>query len=203
MKRLTVLLVSLTLLFAAVCMSGCFNRHDDNKATGKKFTHSGVDLGLPSGNIWASYNVGAHAPEERGYYIEWIDTKELVEKFNWEKGWRVPTEDEWVELYQNCTYTLENRQDHNGKTIGGMVFRASNGNVASMVTLYKSIKPKATIPIMRTSFITKTKTTFTATMTTSTPRYFPCRCMEAIIFIMKCRPMPRFFPSVQRNTMKT
>ena len=44
---------------------------------------------------------------------------------------------------------------------------------------------------------------FTATMTTSTPRYFPCRCMEAIIFITKCRPMPRFFPSVQRNTMKT
>ena len=128
MTRLTVLLVSLTLLFAAVCMSGCFNRHDDNKATGKKFTHSGVDLGLPSGNIWASYNVGAHAPEERGYYIEWVDTKELVEKFNWEKGWRVPTEDEWVELYQNCTYTLENRQDINGKTIGGMVFRASNGN---------------------------------------------------------------------------
>ena len=47
------------------------------------------------------------------------------------------------------------------------------------------------------------KTTFTATMTMSTPRYFPCRCMEAIIFITKCRPMPRFFPSVQRNTMKT
>ncbi len=84
-----------------------------------------------------------------------------------------------------------------------LVVVSSNGNVASMVTLYKSIKPKATIPIMLTSFITKTKTTFTATMTMSTPRYFPCRCMEAIIFITKCRPMPRFFPSVQRNTMKT
>lgn len=128
MKRLTLFLASLTLLFATICMSGCFNRHSDNNTTGKSFTHDGVDLGLPSGNIWATYNVGAHAPEERGYYIEWIDNKELGEKFNWEKGWRVPSEDEWVELYQNCTYTMENRQDHNGKTIGGMVFRASNGN---------------------------------------------------------------------------
>ena len=121
------LFASLTLLFAMICMSSCFNRHDE-KTPGNSFTHKGVDLGLPSGNIWASYNVGAHAPEERGFRVEWIATKELAAKFNWEEEWRIPTEDEWVELYQNCTYSFEDREDRNGKTIGGMVFRPSNGN---------------------------------------------------------------------------
>ena len=36
-----------------------------------------VDLGLPSGTIWASCNVGATAPEEAGGYFAWgeIDVK--------------------------------------------------------------------------------------------------------------------------------
>ena len=37
-----------------------------------------VDLGLPSGTLWASYNVGARKPEEYGDYYAWgeIDTKD-------------------------------------------------------------------------------------------------------------------------------
>lgn len=34
-----------------------------------------VDLGLPSGTKWASFNLGAAAPEEAGYYYAWGETE--------------------------------------------------------------------------------------------------------------------------------
>lgn len=41
-----------------------------------------VDLGLPSGTLWAAYNVGATVPEDYGHYIAW---GELAEKdtYDW------------------------------------------------------------------------------------------------------------------------
>ena len=41
--------------------------------------HEYVDLGLPSGTLWATCNVGANAPEEYGSYFAWGETapKEL------------------------------------------------------------------------------------------------------------------------------
>lgn len=41
-----------------------------------------VDLGLPSGLKWASFNVGATAPEEFGYYFAWGET-EPKSSFEW------------------------------------------------------------------------------------------------------------------------
>ena len=35
-----------------------------------------IDLGLPSGTLWASYNVGATKPEEYGGYYAWGETEE-------------------------------------------------------------------------------------------------------------------------------
>lgn len=37
-------------------------------------THEYVDLGLPSGTLWATCNVGANTPEEYGDYFAWGDT---------------------------------------------------------------------------------------------------------------------------------
>lgn len=34
-----------------------------------------VDLGLPSGRLWAKCNVGANQPSEYGLYFQWADTK--------------------------------------------------------------------------------------------------------------------------------
>lgn len=34
-----------------------------------------VDLELPSGTLWATYNVGASKPSESGLYFQWGDTK--------------------------------------------------------------------------------------------------------------------------------
>lgn len=38
-------------------------------------THEYVDLGLPSGTLWATCNVGANSPEEYGDYFAWGETK--------------------------------------------------------------------------------------------------------------------------------
>ncbi len=36
--------------------------------------HEYVDLGLPSGTLWATFNVGANSPEEYGDYFAWGET---------------------------------------------------------------------------------------------------------------------------------
>ena len=37
--------------------------------------HAWVDLGLPSGTLWATCNVGAEAPEDYGDYFAWGETE--------------------------------------------------------------------------------------------------------------------------------
>lgn len=45
----------------------------DKKVNSNGFDY--VDLGLPSGTIWATCNVGADKPTEYGLYFQWGDTK--------------------------------------------------------------------------------------------------------------------------------
>lgn len=51
-----------------------------------------VDLGLPSGTLWATCNVGATKPEESGLYFSWGETE----------GYERPTEDKgfYIEDYK-------------------------------------------------------------------------------------------------------
>ena len=44
--------------------------------------HEYVDLGLPSGTLWATCNVGATKPEEYGDYFAWGET-EPKDEYNW------------------------------------------------------------------------------------------------------------------------
>jgi len=115
-----------------------------------------VDLGLPSGLLWATCNVGAEAPEDYGDYFAWGETQPKdtynwstyqycngsnLTKYtgsdglttllpeddaataNWGSDWRMPTKEEWQELYNNttCTWTTQNG-------VNGRLFTASNGN---------------------------------------------------------------------------
>ncbi len=41
-----------------------------------------VDLGLPSGTLWASYNIGATKPEEYGDYFAWGETT-TKKRYSW------------------------------------------------------------------------------------------------------------------------
>ncbi len=138
--------------------------------------HEYVDLGLPSGLLWATCNVGAEAPEEYGDYFAWGETQPKGEynwstyqysnggfydewgeelyshltKYctdanygyngftddlttllpeddaataNWGSDWRMPSEEEWQELYCNTTVTWTTQNGVNGR-----LFTASNGN---------------------------------------------------------------------------
>lgn len=38
-----------------------------------------VDLGIPSGTLWATYNIGATMPEEYGYYFACGETESKVD----------------------------------------------------------------------------------------------------------------------------
>ena len=46
------------------------------------FPDGPVDMGLPSGTLWASHNVGATRPEEIGGYYAWGET-EVKEEYEW------------------------------------------------------------------------------------------------------------------------
>jgi len=127
-------------------------------------TYEFVDLGLPSGVLWATKNVGASSPEDYGYYFSWgetiikesnywgtysycngsattltkycisseygdVDNKYTLDEeddavtINWGKPWRLPTEEDALELYNNCTWSLGSL---NG--IGGCYVTGPNGN---------------------------------------------------------------------------
>lgn len=65
--------------------------------------HGYVDLGLPSGTLWATCNVGATSPYEKGHYFAWGEV-EPREDFSWEsyelfEGYEVdPNNGEWAVL---------------------------------------------------------------------------------------------------------
>ena len=108
-------------------------------------THAYVDLGLPSGLLWATCNVGANAPEEYGDYFAWGETTPKdtytsanytysdnpailpsdhdAATANWGSGWRMPTKAEFQELYNNTTVTWTQQNGVNGR-----LFTAANGN---------------------------------------------------------------------------
>lgn len=130
--------------------------------------HQYVDLGLPSGTLWATCNVGALAPEEFGNYYAWgetatkdvyswetyewcsgtvcnssnntltkycleggygsLDNKTILEldddvaHAKWGGDWRIPTEEEVLELLNNCDSKWETVNGVKGRT-----FTGSNG----------------------------------------------------------------------------
>jgi hypothetical protein len=127
MSKSTKVFAALILAMAMFCFVGCIGSGqakttDEEQEATVTGSHEYVDLGLPSGTLWATCNVGAYEPEERGYFLVWKDTEKLQKKYGWEKKWRTPTDTEWVELYKNtkCSWTTQNGEK-------GMQFVASNG----------------------------------------------------------------------------
>ncbi|MBO4745364.1 MAG: hypothetical protein J5603_07745, partial [Bacteroidales bacterium] len=61
-------------VMSALLMSGCRSHVQNN--------HEYVDLGLPSGTLWATCNVGATTPEGCGNYYAWGETQPK-NTYNW------------------------------------------------------------------------------------------------------------------------
>ena len=74
-----------------------------------------IDLGLPSGRLWADRNVGSDSPQGTGHYYQYDRAMEL--------GVSMPTKDDFKELYDNCVWEWE---ENNG--IRGYKVIGANGN---------------------------------------------------------------------------
>ncbi len=116
--------------------------------------HKFIDLGLPSGLLWAETNVGADVGADCGGYYEWggletkssygwSDTKasfpddffsgsDLLKlpdsndtaKKLWHTSCRMPTNDEVHELKNNTDQSCTSRKDSNGSNVAGMEFKS-------------------------------------------------------------------------------
>lgn len=161
MKRL------LSILIFAIIFVGC--KKEKNVDVVSDDGHEYVDLGLPSGTLWAACNVGASRPEEVGDYFAWgetvtknmydwkqykfgilcnnvykltkycndstcgyngyVDNLTILESVddavsaNWGDKWRMPTAEEYNELYQNTSFTWTTLNGVYGRLLTGI-----NGN---------------------------------------------------------------------------
>jgi len=151
MKR-TLKRLSLVMIAAALVFTGCKkDQEEENGGNGGGTTNANpecVDLGLPSGTKWATFNVGASQPHEYGNYYAWGETTTKSEyteensvtmwqqisdfsgnatydaaRANWGGTWRMPTKAEIEELRNNCTWTWTTQNGVNGYRVTG-----SNGN---------------------------------------------------------------------------
>lgn len=64
--------------------------------------HEYVDLGLPSGLLWATCNLGATTSIDYGWYLAW--NKDDAASNAWKGVWRLPSSTEVQELLTNCTW---------------------------------------------------------------------------------------------------
>ena len=73
-----------TIVFLLFTMFSCFavSCTKDNGGNGSYKGHEYVDLGLPSGTMWATCNVGADTPSEYGEYYAWGETTPK-DTYNW------------------------------------------------------------------------------------------------------------------------
>ena len=129
------------------------NDDDDDEET----EYAYVDLGLPSGTLWAEHNVGALFPEGYGDYFAYgeIEQKNSYTSDNcssyqedlgdisgnpeydaaaaqWGNGWRMPTLEEMFELTQECTWLWTEENGVPGykvtsKTNGNYIFLPASG----------------------------------------------------------------------------
>lgn len=93
--------------------------------------HEYVDLGLPSGTLWATCDIGSDKPENAGNKYAWGEIKVKEEytdensltnglelpdisgnpqydaaRVHWGGAWRIPTYEEWLELGMNCKHEV-------------------------------------------------------------------------------------------------
>lgn len=81
MKKLFKTLMMVVLCGATIGIVSCDREDDDNGNDGVS-TGEWVDLGLPSGLLWATCNLGATNPEDYGDYYAWGETS-AKETYDW------------------------------------------------------------------------------------------------------------------------
>ena len=84
--------------------------------------HEYVDLGLPSGKLWAKTNYGAATEGDYGIYVDW-PARNIVQRV-WGEEWSTPTQSDIVELVNNCSFSW----GYNNSSVYGCSVTGTNGN---------------------------------------------------------------------------
>ncbi len=143
-----------------------YNVNTETPSSGKINGHKWVDLGLPSGLKWATCNLGADAVDQDGGHYAWGEITLHIDKSSrknklygkksgdiagnaqydaaralWGGTWRLPTEDDFKELVDNCTFewTTVGRRDGlkvTSKINGNYIFLPASGNIRSLSSTY-------------------------------------------------------------------
>ena len=156
--------IALALTILAMVVAGCKRDTPVANTDNPVANHEFVDLGLPSGTLWATCNVGADNPEDFGDFFAWGETEpkdfydwenykygncvdgfyELYKYYsddnltvlepcddavraNWGNEWRMPTKEEYDELYMETTFIWTKI---NG--VYGRLLKGSNENIIFM-----------------------------------------------------------------------
>lgn len=92
---------------AVIIVAGCNKSDELNNVSGSFNGHDYVDLGLPSGTLWATCNVGADSPEVFGNYFAWGETapKEIYDWNSYKYSIIAPEQDRY-ELNKYCTDSI-------------------------------------------------------------------------------------------------
>ena len=115
-----------------------------------------VDMGLPSGRLWAKCNIGAVSPEGRGMYFSWgnLEPHQKDQGYDFSQAvynnttgasiltdltleqdaahcllgglWHMPSKEDFQELYDNCTTAWTT--NYNSTGIAGRVFTSKNNS---------------------------------------------------------------------------
>lgn len=166
-KRLWIWLASAAIVLVAVVVCLCLCIPDEagysddeapqyeavpvfDSSTGTHYGHEWVDLGLSSGLMWATCNVGASSPEGYGSHFAWGEVESAesgntktrlgeemanesldisgsraydAARVNWSGYWRMPSYDEYEELIRECIWRWKTLNGVQGYEVTG-----SNGN---------------------------------------------------------------------------
>ena len=195
-------------LLTMVLTVGCNKQEEPISVEDPIDSHTYVDLGLPSGILWATCNVGADHPEEFGDFFAWgettpkdiydwktykyccyIDERYVLNKYctdscygfngfvdnltvlepiddaatvNWGADWRMPTGDEWKELFENTTWIWTAQNDVKGRLMtgpnGNSIFLPAAGyredcdSVSTEVGIYWSSSLQTTLQVIAWSY---------------------------------------------------
>lgn len=98
-----------------------------DNVTGTSSGHEYIDLGLPSGTLWANTNVGAETPDETGNLLSWVDTEGDAALDSWGAYWRMPVREQLEELIAGTSLDYTSLNDTEGflltsKTNGKCIF---------------------------------------------------------------------------------
>lgn len=113
------------LIFIAFILGSCIST---KTISGHLDGYNYVDLGLPSGTLWATCNVGASTPTEYGYYFAWGET-EPKREYNW-NSYKFGYTDMTDSVYKVTKYCIDSASGHvDNKAVLDLEDDAANVNL--------------------------------------------------------------------------